>query len=100
MLLTFTYDFCKFVRKLKDMSNTKLTLSLNKTVIESAKEYAKEKGISLSKLIEIYLQKLTTDYQPEVNSTPIVDALTGIISLPDDFDYKETYADYLSKKYQ
>ncbi|SDW29010.1 DUF6364 family protein [Aequorivita viscosa] len=36
----------------------KLTLSFNKSVIESAKEYAKSNNISLSKLIESYLASL------------------------------------------
>ena len=39
--------------------NTKLTLNLNKSVIENAKDYAKENSISLSKLIENYLNSLT-----------------------------------------
>ncbi|MEM6806223.1 MAG: DUF6364 family protein [Bacteroidota bacterium] len=35
--------------------NTKLTLSLNKEVIEQAKKYAKTHNVSLSSLIENYL---------------------------------------------
>ena len=45
--------------------STKLTLSLRKEVIERAKEYAKANNISLSYLIENYLQKLITDYKFE-----------------------------------
>jgi len=36
------------------MMNTKLTLDINKEVIEKAKDYAKRNRISLSKLIESY----------------------------------------------
>ena len=41
--------------------NTKLTLNLDKGVIEEAKSYAKENKMSLSKLIENYLRSLTKD---------------------------------------
>lgn len=37
----------------------KLTISLNKSIIENAKTYAKSNNISLSKLIESYLASLT-----------------------------------------
>jgi hypothetical protein len=35
--------------------NTKLTLTIEKEVIEIAKEYAKEKGLSLSGMVKITL---------------------------------------------
>ena len=38
---------------------SKLTLKLNKDIIDLAKTYAKEHNISLSKLIENYLQTVT-----------------------------------------
>lgn len=82
------------------MANTKLTLSLNEVVIEAAKKYAKEKNVSLSLLIENYLQKITTVNQSNQNHTPIVAQLSGVISLPKDFNYKENYVDFLSEKYK
>jgi len=66
------------------MANTKLTLSLNKVVIEEAKIYAKSKNISLSQLIEIYLLKITSNDKIESAPTPIVDQLRGIIELCDE----------------
>ena len=39
--------------------NTKLTLSLEKSVIEEAKSYAKKTGRSLSELVENYFRNLT-----------------------------------------
>ena len=36
--------------------DTKLTLKLDREIIEEAKKYAREKNISLSKLIESYLE--------------------------------------------
>ncbi len=81
--------------------NTKLTLSLKKEVILQAKAYAKKHNVSLSFLIENYLLKITTELKPsEHQHTSIVDALSGIIKLENDFDYKAAAADYLTEKYK
>lgn len=81
--------------------NTKLTLSLNKKVIEKAKIYAKEKQMSLSFLVENYLQKLVSEYKTDTEAgSSIVEELSGILALPPDLDYRKEHADYLSKKYK
>ena len=41
--------------------NTKLTLTIEKEIIEIAKEYAKEKGQSLSEIVENYFKLITVD---------------------------------------
>ena len=81
---------------------TKLTLRLNDSVIEKAKSFAKSQGISLSKMIESYLDYLTSDEKPTATKsvTPLVESLSGVINLSSDFDYKDEYADYLTKKYK
>jgi len=81
---------------------TKLTLRLNDGVIERAKIYAKNQRISLSKLIESYLDSLTREKVSNRKSTitPLVESLSGVINLPSDFDYKNEYADYLTEKYK
>ncbi len=81
---------------------TKLTLRLNDRVIEQAKKYAKERKISLSKMIESYLDSLTREKGPEKETdiTPLIESLSGVIDLPADFDYKKEYRDYLKKKFQ
>lgn len=78
--------------------DTKLTLKLDQNVIERAKSYAKTKNTSLSKLIENHLDFLT-DGKEKVAVTPFVKSLSGTITLPSDYDYKESYKDHLSKKY-
>ncbi|AFU67725.1 hypothetical protein P700755_000718 [Psychroflexus torquis ATCC 700755] len=78
----------------------KLTLSLDKTIIENAKNYAKSNNISLSKLIESYLTALTKQKRNPVDITPLVESLSGIISLDKDFDVKDSYSDYLIEKYK
>jgi hypothetical protein len=80
--------------------DTKLTLKLNEVVIEKAKEYAKTRKISLSDLIENYLQKLTTDKKNSKKITPLVKSLSGVINLPKDYDDKKDYTDYLTNKYK
>ena len=80
--------------------DTKLTLKLNEDIIEKAKEYAKSKKTSLSDLIENYLQKLTSDKKSKKTITPLVKSLSGIISLPEDYDDKKDYTEYLTNKYK
>ena len=79
---------------------TKLTLNVDKSVIERAKEYAKSHKISLSKLIESYLSSLTKKKGQETEITPLVESLIGVIELDKDFDYKKGYSDYLLEKYK
>lgn len=80
--------------------DTKLTLNLDKNVIEQAKEYAKSHKISLSRLIESYLSSLNTKKDREIEITPLVKSLSGVIKLENDFNYKESYTDYLIEKYK
>jgi hypothetical protein len=67
---------------------TKLTLNLDKKVIEEAKEYAKSHKISLSRLIESYLSSLTAHKKQDMEITPLVESLSGVIELDKDFNYK------------
>jgi hypothetical protein len=78
--------------------NTKLTLNIDQNIIEEAKSYAKNNSVSLSKLIENYLLSITAKDSKKTKISPLVESLTGVISL-EDTDYKKDYADYLSKKY-
>jgi hypothetical protein len=78
----------------------KLTLSLDKAIIESAKNYAKSNNISLSKLIESYLTTLTKRTRTSTEITPLVESLSGVINLDEDFDVKDAYTDYLIEKYK
>lgn len=80
--------------------NTKLTLTIEKSVIMKAKLYAKSKGRSLSDIIENYLQMITNDdWDPELGTTPLVKSLKGSFKAPADLDYKEQLSKRLSDKY-
>jgi len=69
---------------------TKLTLRLNDHTIERAKIHARNHNISLSKMIETYLDSITRqkENEEEFGITPLVESLIGVIDLPDDFDHK------------
>ena len=79
--------------------DTKLTLKLEETIIEKAKEYAKNNKTSLSKLIENYLLNITRDKGNDEKITPLVKSLSGVINLPEGFDHKKGYAEFLTGKY-
>ena len=82
--------------------DSKLTLKLDKTVIEQAKEYAKEQQTSLSRLIENYLSVLTAKEKKgdEFEISPFVKSIATGKSLPSDFDYKKEIGNILSEKYK
>ena len=80
--------------------NTKLTLTIDESVIFRAKKYAKRKENSLSNIIENYLKVLVADnslYDNEL--TPIVKSLKSTFNVDDDFDYKKELNNRISKKY-
>ena len=77
--------------------NTKLTLNLDKEIINEAKLYAKSHSVSLSKLIENYLNSLTQKSKEKSSVSALVESLTGII--PNDYDEINDYRNYIDKKY-
>jgi predicted transcriptional regulator len=81
--------------------DTKLTLQLNKAIIERAKTYAASKKTSLSKLVEAYLDSITAKEKQEVGKeiSPLVKSLSGIITFPENVSPKEAYSDHLANKY-
>lgn len=85
--------------------NTKLTLSLEKEVIEQAKIYAKGTGRSLSEMVENYFKSLVEksnkkDTKNEYHDIhPSVKKLIGRITLPEDFDIKKAKEEYYKEKY-
>jgi len=80
--------------------DTKLTIRLDEDVIKRAKTYSKSHGMSLSRMIESYLDYVTKRKSANVEITPLVESLSGVIELPENFDYRKEYSDYLLKKYK
>jgi hypothetical protein len=70
---------------------TKLTLTMDNAVIERAKEYAREKNSSVSRIVENYLCTISGSGRPEgpvIRHAPITDSLVGMFH-DDGRDYKE-----------
>jgi len=84
--------------------DAKLTLKLDKYVIDKAKEYATSHQRSLSRMIESYLKTLIEKEKPQSDSdieiSPFVKSLRTGVKVPADYDYKKAYVDYLAEKYK
>lgn len=78
---------------------TKLTLTMEDQVIDSAKKYARQNGKSLSSLVENYLKSITTHEEHAPLLSPKVAKMMGVIKLPEDYDYKKELGNALIKKY-
>ena len=81
--------------------DTKLTLKLNQQIIENAKKYASDKKMSLSRIIESYLQSLTSeDSKDDFEISPFIKSIATGNNIPIDLDYKNEYSDYILEKYK
>ncbi len=81
--------------------NTKLTLTIDQSIIEKAKKYARTKDRSLSGLIENYLRALVDNNENKSGEklTPTVKSLRGAFKAPKNFNYKKELTESLSNKY-
>jgi hypothetical protein len=84
--------------------DTKLTLKLDKFVIEQAKEYAASHKRSLSRIIESYLKSLINrdknDDQSDLEISPFVKSMSTGVNIPADFDYKSEIINHLMEKHR
>ncbi len=78
--------------------NTKLTLTVEKSIIEKAKSYAKHTGRSLSELIQNYLETITQVETPQKMS-PKLKKIVGAVKLPKNFDEEKELRSYFEKKH-
>jgi hypothetical protein len=77
---------------------TKLTLTVEKSIIERAKAYAKNTGRSLSELIENYLENITNE-DNDSELSPKLKKLIGSVKLPKDFDEEKELRSAIEKKH-
>jgi uncharacterized protein (DUF3820 family) len=77
---------------------TKLTLTVEESVIKKAKSYAKNTGRSLSELVENYLNTLTSK-DSDTGISPDLLKLSGTIKLPKDFDEEAELRAYFESKH-
>jgi hypothetical protein len=84
--------------------DSKLTLKLDKFVIDKAKDYASSQKRSLSRIIESYLRSLISKNDlkdtDDIEISPFVKSMATGVKIPADFDYKKEYGDYLANKYK
>ena len=77
---------------------SKLNLTIEESLINIAREKAKELGISISQLFEMYLKEFTT--KKNVKPSDFIKRLQlDDIQVPDDYDYKKDLPEILKKKY-
>lgn len=84
----------------KNNMKTKLTLTIEEELIKVPKKYTKEKGQSLSEMVENYFKFITVERIKikEKQLSPKVIKLRGIIKTDDNFDYKKVLNEELTKK--
>ncbi|MBK8746863.1 MAG: hypothetical protein IPM04_03105 [Saprospiraceae bacterium] len=77
---------------------TKLTLTVEKSIIERAKLYAKNTGRSLSEIIENYLATITEESSTKELS-PKLKKIVGVVNLPEEFDEKQELRSAIENKH-
>ena len=84
--------------------DTKLTLKLDKFVIEQAKKYASSQKRSLSRIIETYLKSLINrenlNNEDDIKISPFVKSMSTGINIPADIDYKSEILTHLEEKHK
>ena len=79
---------------------TKLTLQINKQVIDRAKNYARNHKTSVSKMVESYLELVIKEKPLAIEISPLVESLSGVITIDDNSNFKMSYSNYLVEKYK
>ena len=74
---------------------SKLTLSVDKDVISRAKRYAKQRGVSVSAMVETYLAAVCERVRRPAE-TPVLRAVRGSLKQANAKEYKE----HLAAKYR
>lgn len=82
---------------------TKLTLTIDDTVVEHAKKYAHKKNRSVSRIVEEYLQNISMNEESftvaEGIKAPVTDSMCGMFS-DSGKSYKEMLDDARTEKYR
>ena len=85
---------------------TKLTLNVDDKIVARAKKTSAKKNVSLSSVVEEYLDRFSKNDAPkkdlkkdELSLTKRIRKYTKHVNLPDDYDYKKIWHQHLDKKY-
>lgn len=79
--------------------DAKLTLKLNKNIIEKARDYASARNESLSRLVEKYFAEITSSRDFKQSLAPKTRSLSGILKNKN-INYKDNVTNYLLEKYR
>ena len=75
---------------------SKLTLSVDERVVVRAKRYAKQRGVSVSRMVEAYLTAVAEPSSPVRRNAPILRSLRGSLAKADLTGYRK----HLAAKYR
>jgi len=75
---------------------SKLTLSVDSRVVSRAKRYAKQRGASVSEMVEAYLAAVAKPSSPATRDAPILRSVRGSLKKAD----VQRYKSHLSAKYR
>jgi antitoxin component of RelBE/YafQ-DinJ toxin-antitoxin module len=75
---------------------SKLTLSVDGRVVSRAKRYAKQRGVSISKMVEAYLAAVAETSSPVTQDAPILRSVRGSLAKADLTGYRR----HLAAKYR
>ncbi|MBM3891191.1 MAG: hypothetical protein FJ388_18930 [Verrucomicrobia bacterium] len=78
------------------MATTELTVKLPAEEIEFLRAYAKQHGLSVSDLMERYVQKLRSSTRGSIH--PEVEQITGLV--PDEIDAEGAYRQHVLGKHR
>ena len=79
--------------------DAKVTLSFDKQVIEKAKKYAESQNMSLSRLMELLLDKITTKQYASLEDFPVSDWVNLIAEGPAEYTTKAKKRSKLKEEY-
>ncbi len=74
---------------------SKLTLSVDRSVVTRAKSYARRSGTSVSKLVESYLDSVSRSTASSEADPPVLRSLRGILKKGG----RESYREHLAAKH-
>lgn len=79
---------------------TKLTLRLDEKLIKNAKQAARSRKVSLSKMVSDYFKSISVQQKKELIESPILSEIAGILpSKADDKKLRKSYKKHVEDKY-
>jgi hypothetical protein len=79
---------------------SKLTLSIDKDIIEEARHMATEQQTSISEMFSNFIKGVSRKRSKDkLQLTPLTKKVSGIAKIADDVDYKQLISDSLAEKY-